>query len=284
MHRLRRVESASARIPVVALYPLQSMGGEAMLLDGKAAVVTGAGRGLGAGIARGFAREGCSVALCDINEGGARQVAEEIHQTGARTLVLKCDVSSPREARTAIEDTIKLFGRLDILANVAGISPKKDGRKIPFYEIPPEQWQRVLALNLSSCLYMSAAAPAKMIAQRSGRIISMSSIAGKTGSEWGPAGAHYSASKAGVIALTRSMAFELAPYGITVNAVAPGRIQSFMATDTAEDVNRAILERIPMGRFGTMDEVVNVFIFLASEAASYITGETVDVNGGWLIG
>jgi 3-oxoacyl-[acyl-carrier protein] reductase len=193
-----------------------------MLLDGKAALVTGAGRGLGAGIARGFAREGCSVALCDINESGARQVAEEIHQTGARTLVLKYDVPSPGEARTAVEDTIKAFGRLDILANVAAISPKKDGRKIPFYEIRPEQWQRVLAVNLSSCLYLSAAAAAKMIAQRSGRIISMSSIAGNTGSESGPAGARYSASKAGVAALTRSMAFELAPYGITVNAVAPG--------------------------------------------------------------
>jgi len=254
-----------------------------MLLEGKVALVTGAARGIGAGIARGYAREGCSVALCDMNESGIRQVGEEIEYAGTKTLLIACDVSSSHDATKAIESTIKIFGRLDILANVAGISPKRDGQKIPFYEISPQQWERVLAVNLSGCLYLSAAAAPQMMAQRSGRIISMSSIAGKIGSEGGPAGAHYSASKAGVIALTRSMAFELAPYGITVNAVAPGRIESPMATDTAEAVNERILQRIPMGRVGRIDEVAYVFIFLASDGASYITGETVDVNGGWLI-
>ncbi|RKL64401.1 SDR family NAD(P)-dependent oxidoreductase [Thermoanaerobacteraceae bacterium SP2] len=254
-----------------------------MILEGKVAIVTGAGSGLGKGIALGFAKEGCSVVVCDINGDSVKETKKEIEQFGGKALAITCDVSSPDEAIATVKKTVETYGKIDILANVAGISPKKDGNKIPFYEITPEEWNKVLAVNLSSCLYFGSAVAPYMMKQKSGRIISMASIAGKIGSEWGPAGAHYRASKAGVISLTQCMAFELAPYGITVNAVAPGRIQTPMAVNTSDEANQAMLKLIPMQRFGTIEEVVNVFIFYASDKSSYITGETTDVNGGWLI-
>ncbi|MEW6228705.1 MAG: SDR family NAD(P)-dependent oxidoreductase [Bacillota bacterium] len=253
-----------------------------MVLKDKVALITGAGRGIGKGVALRFAREGCSVVCCDIDRELAIATASEIERIGAGSVSLQIDVASDTDAKAAVNEAISSFGHLDIVANIAGISPKRDGRKIPFHEIPVAQWDRVLAVNLTGCFLLSSAAAPYMIAQGSGRIINMSSIAAKTGNG-GPAGAHYSASKAGVISLTRSMARELAPFGITVNAVAPGRIATAMMEDTAKEVNSYILASIPMGRFGTVDEVVEVFVFLASDAASYITGETIDVNGGWLI-
>ncbi len=255
-----------------------------MLLKGKRALITGAGSGIGKAVSLAFSKEGCHVVICDINRENAAKTVEEIKEFGGIAYSLICDVSKYDQAKKCVDDTVALMGGIDILANIAGISMKKpDGTKIPFYELTPEQWVKVFEVNLFSVFYMSSIAAKYMMNQRYGRIINMASTAGKIGSEWGPAAANYSASKAGVIGLTRSMAFELAPYGITVNAVAPGRINTSMASNTNAAINALNLKMIPAGRFGEPEEVADLFVFFASDKSAYIIGETTDINGGWLI-
>jgi 3-oxoacyl-[acyl-carrier protein] reductase len=169
---------------------------------------------------------------------------------------------------------------MDILVNNAGISPKKEGRKPKIYEIEEQEWDRVMAVNLKGVFNFSKAALAFMIPQRRGRIVNIASITGKTGNS-GPVGVHYVASKAGVIGMTKAMAYDVATFGITVNAVAPGVIDSPLRKMSTPEVNEALRRAIPLGRFGTPEEVADGVLFLVSDFAKYITGETLDVTGGW---
>jgi 3-oxoacyl-[acyl-carrier protein] reductase len=251
-------------------------------LTDRVAIVTGGGQGIGEGIALALAREGSHLVVADQNKASAEATASRVQALGRKALACQVDVSSWDQVRSMVDQVAAQFGRIDILVNNAGISPKKDGRKIPVHEIEPEQWDVVMGVNLKGAfLCLKAVAPI-MIRQRSGRIINMSSQAAKLGVS-GSAAAHYAASKAGLSALTRFAAHELAPHGILVNAIAPGFIQTAMRSLAVPEAWDRALAGIPLGRFGTIDEVANAVVFLASDLASYVTGEIMDVNGGSLI-
>lgn len=253
-----------------------------MLLKGRKAIVTGAGAGIGRCVAIAYGEEGADVFVCDINEDNACAVAQEIKALGVNAYAFGCDVSDPDACQRAVDKAVEQMGRIDILANVAGISPKNPGgMKISFLEMSIETWRKVLEVNLSSMFYMSRLVAKHMVEQKYGRIINMSSVAGLTGSEHSPAAICYSASKAGVAAITRSMAYELAEYNITVNAAAPGRIATSMAAANNSIYNDRNLKDIPAKRFGMPEEVADLFVFYASDKCSYINGETTLVTGGW---
>lgn len=251
-------------------------------LMNRVAVVTGGGRGIGEGIGLRLAAEGAHVVVADRDHETARAVADRIRQLGRKALACEVDVTSWDQVQAMMAQALQALGRIDILVNNAGISPKLDGRKILIHEIDPAQWDQVLAVNLKGAFHCAKAIIPHMMAQRYGRIVSISSISAKTG--WaGPAAAHYAASKAGLAALTRFMAHELAPYNILCNALTPGRIETPMRALSNAEENEAMRMRIPLQRFGTIEEVADLVVFLVSDLASYITGEIVDVNGGWLI-
>lgn len=255
-----------------------------MLLKNQIAVVTGGNSGIGRAISVAFAREGAEVCILARDENKNKKTVEEIVSAGGQAYAFACDVSDSEQVGNIFEGPLKSLGRIDILANVAGISPKgPGGMKIPSYELDVAIWDKVIRVNLSSAFYVSRIVARRMMEKRYGRIINMSSIVGLTGSEHGPASACYSASKSGIISLTRSMAYDLAPFGITVNAVSPGRIHSDMSGANNEIYNTRNLADIPMGRFGRADEVADLFVFYASGKSSYITGETTLIAGGWLI-
>ncbi len=255
-----------------------------MLLEGKKAIVSGGNSGIGKAIALAYAREGADVVIYGRSEEKNSVTTDEIKTMGRQAYAIQCDVSKPEQVETAVQRAFGLLGRIDILANVAGISPKKPGGyKIPFYEMEISTWQEVIEVNLSSVFYVSRLVSRYMIEQKYGKIVNMSSIVGLTGSEHGPAAACYSASKAGIVSLTRSMAYELAEYNITVNAAAPGRITTAMSSSNNEYYNKRNLNDIPAKRFGTPEEVADLFVFYSSDKSSYITGETTLITGGWLI-
>jgi len=254
-----------------------------MKLKDKVALVTGSGQGLGAAIAKKLASEGAKLIINDIDELKATKISKELESSGHSAIPAVGDVSNGKQIDIIVNEAVKRFGKIDILVNNAGISYKtKDGFKIPFLEIPEVQWDKVLAVNLKG-MFLCAQKVAKiMIEQKYGRIVNIASIAAKLGKS-GPAGNHYMASKAGVISLTKSLAYELARYNIRVNAVAPGFIETEMSGKTNADLNKAITERIPMERFGTPEEIAEAVLFLASDSSSYITGETIIVDGGFLL-
>lgn len=248
----------------------------------RVALVTGAGRGIGKTIAEKLAKEGYILMLNDIDENTLHGTIGELRNKGYKTTGLVSDISKGEDVQNMIKQIITEESRIDVLINNAGISPKREGRKIPFIEIPEEQWDRVLGINLKGAFLCSQAAARYMIEQRYGRIVNICSVAAKLGDP-GAAGAHYSASKAGLMSLTKSLAFDLVSYSIRVNAVAPGPIQTEITAASSEEVNRKFLERIPMHRFGTPEEVAEAVYFLVSDASSYITGEILDINGGLLM-
>ena len=253
-----------------------------MTLENRIALITGAAQGIGKTIARKLGSEGCILMLNDINRETLERTLGEFEKEGYRTRGLVGDVSNGADVQRMMEDITAAESRIDILVNNAGVSYKAKGNKIPLVEIPEEQWDRLLGINLKGAFLCSQAAARYMIKQRYGRIVNIASMAGKT-SNAGAAGAHYCASKAGLISLTKSLALELAPYGIRANAVAPGVIQTEITAASSEDVRRKALEGIPMNRFGSTEEVAEAVYFLVSDASSYITGEILDVNGGVLM-
>ncbi len=251
-------------------------------LADRVAIVTGGGQGIGEGIALTLAAEGSHVMVVDQNGATAESAASRIRALGRKALAFPVDVSAWDQVRSMMDQVAAEFGRIDILVNNAGISPKMDGRKVLVHEIEPDQWDLVMAVNLKGAFHCIKAVIPIMMRQRSGRIVNISSQAAKVGFS-GPAAVHYAASKAGLSALTRFAAHELAPYGIQVNAIAPGTIQTPMRKLTIPEVDNLAIAGIPLGRFGSIDEVANAVVFLASDLASYITGEIMDVNGGSVI-
>ena len=247
-----------------------------MNLRDKVALVTGAGRGIGLGIAQALAAEGARVAVCDISARLLDEALAQIQALGGQALAFEMDVTSKPQIYRVVGDVVARWGPVDILVNNAGIY-----EVLPVEEISEAQWDRVLAVNLKGAFLCCQAVIPGMKERRSGHIVNIASSAGKTGGTL--AGAHYSASKAGLINLTKQLARELGPFGITVNAVAPGRIDTPMIHSVSDAENEAFAQRTPLGRLGTPEDVAHAVVFLASERASFITGEIVDVNGGLLI-
>jgi len=244
-------------------------------LIGKTAIVTGSARGIGRSIAQALARRGADVVISDVDAAGAEATAAEIAQRGRRTLAIACNVTRRDEVEALIERTLAAWGRLDILVNNAGIT--RDTLAIRMTE---EQWDLVLDVNLKGTFFGCAAAAKAMIKARSGAIVNIASITGLIGNV---GQANYAASKAGVIALTRTLAKELASRNIRVNAVAPGFIETEMTREMTEKAKAAFLEFVPMGRGGTPEEVAAVVAFLCSPESSYITGECITIDGGLTI-
>ena len=248
-----------------------------MLLADKICVITGAAsrRGIGRAIATLFAQHGGRSIILDLDAGQAAATASEL---GEAHRGIACDVTDRNACITAIESVVSEFGRVDVLINNAGIT-----QPLKLMDIAPENYDAVLDVNLRGTLYMSQAAIPQMRKQRSGSIVCMSSVSAQRGGGiFG--GPHYSAAKAGVLGLGKAMARELGPDGIRVNSVTPGLIQTDITGDKlTDDLKAEIIKGIPLSRLGVAVDIANACLFLASDLSSYITGATIDVNGGMLI-
>lgn len=244
-----------------------------MDLGERVAVVTGGARGIGAAIANGLNRAGARVVVADLDLAAAEETATRLRTAGPAAIAIRTDVRQVAEARALIAATRDRFGRLDILVNNAGICPLAS-----IEEVTEELFDRVMAVNLKGVFFVSQAAVAPFKEQRSGKIINIASISGKSGG-FMPL-TPYAATKAAVMSLTRSFAAYLAPYGVNVNAIAPGPAATDLTRDWPADRVAALVSNIPFKRFAQPDDIAAVAVFLASDSANYITGETVDVNGG----
>ena len=246
-----------------------------MRFKDKVVLVTGAARGIGREIAVSFAKEGCDVAAWDINMQETDELARTVEESGRKFMAQEVDVTDAAKVSEAVNKILDKLGKVDILVNNAGIT--KDNLLLRMSEA---EWDAVIDVNLKGTFNCIKAASRLMIKQRSGKIINIASIIGIIGN----AGqANYSASKAGIIALTKTMAKELACRNINVNAVAPGFIQTEMTAKLPEDVKQKMLEAIPLSKFGTPKDVAALCVFLASEEANYITGQTIVIDGGMVM-
>ena len=248
-------------------------------LQGKVALVTGARRGMGRAHARALAAQGATVIVTDIDQVECEAVIEEIRRAGGQAEALLLDVSNSNSVDQVFDEVVKKFGRLDILVNNAGIySPK------PFLELTEADWSHTLDINLKGQFLCAQRAAREMSKNNWGRIINIASVASGQVGIGIAGGAHYTASKGGVIGMSETLALELAPYGITVNVVAPGAVDTPMASsvDMPKDVLAGLVAKIPLRRMGKPEEVSAAVVFLASEEASYVTGSTIYVDGGWL--
>ena len=242
-------------------------------LDGKAALVTGAARGIGAATATRLAALGARVAVADVDASAAAALAQAI---GAAAIPVELDVRDRASFEAALRVTIAELGGLDVLVNNAAVTIRR-----PFFEIEDDEWDDVLAVNLRGVFLGCQLGGAHMREQRHGRIVNLSSLAGQQGSVVN--GAHYAASKAGILALTKAVARELAPFGVTVNAVAPAAIDGPLVAALPPDTVSALTAAVPLRRLGRTEEVAGLIAYLASDQAGYVTGSTFDINGGSLM-
>jgi 3-oxoacyl-[acyl-carrier protein] reductase len=245
-------------------------------LSDQVAVVTGAARGIGRGIAAVLAAEGAAVVIADVDGEAAGRTAGELAEAGARTLAVTTDVTRRASVDAMAEAAVAAFGRIDILAANAGIYPST-----ALAAIDDEIWDRVMAINAKGALHALQACTPAMLARGYGRVVLTSSITGPITGQTGYA--HYGASKAAMLGLMRSAAVELATSGVTVNAVMPGNIETPGLEETGGEHQRLMLSSIPMGRFGTAEDVAWAVRFLASPEAGYITGQTLIVDGGQVL-
>jgi len=243
----------------------------------RVAVVTGAGRGMGRAIAERFGAEGASVAVVDIDGAGARATARSIRDAGGSAQAFAIDVGAAAAVHRLAARTLDRFGRVDVLVNNAGVL-----RSTPAAEIAPEEWNLVMRVDLAGPFLCAQAFYPALRASGHGRIVNMASMAGRATSTLG--GAHYTAAKAGLLGLSRHLAREWAPDGVTVNAVSPGIVDTPMARGATDAARMArVLASIPFGRLAEPEEVAALVCFLASDEAAYITGANVDIHGGELI-
>jgi len=247
-----------------------------MNLEGKAALVTGASRGIGREIALELARQGANVAVnYSGSEAKANEVVDEIKALGREAFAVKCNVSNSEEVAEMVKGTIDNFGKLDILVNNAGIT--KDNLLMRMKE---EEWDDVININLKGVFLCTKAVTRQMMKQRVGRIINIASIVGVSGN---PGQANYVAAKAGVIGLTKTTAKELASRNITVNAIAPGFITTDMTDKLSEEVKAEMLKQIPLARLGEPKDIAKITAFLASDDSAYMTGQTLHIDGGMVM-
>ena len=243
--------------------------------EGKVAVVTGGAKGIGRALTRAFAAGGAKVVLSGRDEAALQEACEEIKKGGGEAIGVKADVSQEAEADALCEQTVKEFGRADILVNNAGVT--RDGLLL---RMSDADWNQVLDTNLKGAFHCIRAFARPMVRQRWGRIVNVSSVIGLIGN----AGqANYAASKAGLIGLTKSIAKELASRHITVNAVAPGFIETAMTGALGEKVREGLMAQIPLGRLGSPEDVAHAVTFLSSEEAAYVTGQVLTVDGGMVM-
>jgi 3-oxoacyl-[acyl-carrier protein] reductase len=246
-----------------------------MKLKDKVALITGGARGIGQAIAMTFAREGADIVVADVNLEVAQKIASEIEALGRKALALEMDVTDYTKVEEGMNKILDKFGKVDILVNNAGIT--KDNLIL---RMSQAEWDAVINVNLKGTFNCIKAVSRPMIKQRSGKIVSIASIIGLMGN----AGqANYAASKAGIIALTKTVAKELASRNVNANAVAPGFIQTEMTAKLPEPVKAKMMEAIPLAKLGTPQDVANVCLFLASEEANYITGQVITVDGGMVM-
>ena len=250
-------------------------GGKVRFKD-RVAIVTGAARGIGKAIALSFIGEGAKVALVDVEWERLRMLNEEAENRGDQAIALSCDITKSSEVRGMIDGVRERFGRIDILVNNAGII-----RRGTIETMTEEDWDRVIEVNLKGTFNCCKAVVEIMKQQSYGKIVNVSSIAGKMGDITSAPG--YGSSKAAVDALTKTLARQLAPYGINVNAVSPHAIETEMSAQWSEERRKEIIASIPLGRLGKPEDVAEAVLFLASASASFITGEILDVNGGALM-
>ena len=241
-------------------------------LSGQVAIVTGAARGLGRLIAETFAASGVKVACVDVNVDLLAETVDSITSAGGEAGAFACDVTDSQRVNEVVDEVVKKHGRLDILVNNAGIT--RDGMLV---RMKDDQWDSVLSINLRGTFLFTRAVAKPMMKGRRGRIINMASVSGLMGN---PGQTNYSASKAGVIGLTRTVAMELAARNVTVNAVAPGFIETDMTAKLGDEIIQAVTEKVPLKRMGQPRDVADAVLFLASEAANYITGQVLTVDGG----
>lgn len=247
-----------------------------MKLKNRAAIVTGAARGIGKAIVRTFVREGAKVALVDVETANLERLDKEIRGQGGQSVAVSCDVSKASEVKQMVEQVREAFGRIDILVNNAGII-----RRGTIETVTEEDWDRVIEVNLKGTFNCCKAVAGIMKQQGCGKIVNVSSIAGKMGDITSAPG--YGPSKAGMDALTKTLARQLAQYGINVNSVAPHAIETEMSAEWSPEKRKAIIDAIPLKRLGKPEDVAEAVLFLASDSAAFITGEILDVNGGALM-
>jgi 3-oxoacyl-[acyl-carrier protein] reductase len=248
---------------------------EPMRLEGRVALVTGAGGGIGAATARRFAREGATVVVNNVDLELARPLVTELQKEGARALSIAADVTVRADVEAMVDHVVGEFGRLDVLVNNAGVN-----RDAMSHKMTEEQWDQVLAVNLKGTFLCAQAVLAGMRERGWGRVIDTSSV----GSLGNIGQANYAASKAGVIGLTRTLALECARYGITVNCIAPGPVMTRMLAGVPEAIREKIVAKVPVGRIARPEEIAAVHAFLASEDAAFITGQVLFVDGGMSVG
>jgi 3-oxoacyl-[acyl-carrier protein] reductase len=244
-------------------------------MENKVAIITGSGRGIGKAIALKLAQEKMNIVICDVDYDSVNDTVKEIEQSGVKALGFKVDVTNAEDVAYLFDETMKAFARVDVLVNNAGIN--RDNLLIRMQE---NEWDTVIAVNLKGCFNCLKVAAKIMMKQRSGKIVNISSVVGVMGNV---GQANYAASKGGVISLTKSAAKELAARNITVNAVAPGYIETAMTKNLSDNVKNAFMNLIPLKRAGQPEDVANVVSFLVSPAADYITGQIIHIDGGMVM-
>ncbi|MCK4906046.1 MAG: 3-oxoacyl-[acyl-carrier-protein] reductase [Spirochaetes bacterium] len=246
-----------------------------MHLKGQVTLITGGARGIGKSIAEKFADNGSDLVIVDVNEDSAKETAAEMQKKGIKAIAIKADVSSADEVEAMFQKVVEEFGKIDILVNNAGVT--RDNLLLRMKE---SEWDLVININLKGVFLCTKSAVKRMSKARSGNIVNVASIVGQMGN----AGqANYTASKGGVIALTKTTAREFAARGIRANAVAPGFINTDMTKSLPEPVKEDMLSRIPVGKMGESEDIANAVLFLASPMSAYITGHVLSVNGGMLM-
>lgn len=244
-------------------------------------LVTGGGSGIGAAIVEQYARNGAAVGIVDRSPEGGMALAKRLSSEGHRVHFEAADVGNYEQCEAACRGIEAALGPVDTVINNAGISPKHQGLPAPIWQMDPAEWRQVVEVNLNSVFYFTRLLGPGMVERRFGRIISMSSVAGKAYLDI--VAAHYSTTKAALIGMTRHLAGELGPYGITVNALAPGRIDTPLVAGAPKAANDAVIAVTPLRRLGRPVEVADACLFLTSAQADFITGQVIDVSGGWLM-
>lgn len=250
--------------------------------QGRVVLVTGAGSGIGAAIAAHYAAEGATLALVDIAEHALLAHAQTLREQGTTVATAVGDVASFTACESMHQQLVNELGSpIDTLVNNAGISPKVDGKPANFWEMTPEEWLRVVGVNLNGAFNWARVVTPSMVAAKRGRMVNMSSVAAKFFVPF--TAAHYGTTKAALIGFTRDLAGELGPHGITVNAIAPGRIDTPLMRTASQATNEAVIEQTALRRLGLPSEVAEMACFLTAPESSFITGQVIDVAGGWLM-